>query len=156
MESINKTVVLRLLALKKQRNRAKQVLNLLEEGLKINISNYLDLKRTLDSIVEDYNLLHTEMKWYIWNKMTDKFQTILASNGFMFADSKVYSGLIVEEMEKDYTVRMKFPHGTHPTCFIELRFNYAEDGFENDLPYLNEIVNREFKAEFMEAYGELI
>lgn len=155
MESITKLTVLKLQASKVQRDRAVQVLTLLEEGLKLSIANYPDIKRMLDSIVEDYNLLHNEMRLYIWNKMTPKLQSLIAGNALFLKDAKVSKAFASME-ERDYTVDIKFHHSTHPTSFIELRFNYAEDAFENGLPYMNEIVNREFKAEFMEAYGELI
>lgn len=156
MESITKLEVLKLQAAKVQRDRAVQVLTLLEEGLKLSIANYVDLKRTLDNIVSAYDLKHSEIRLYIWNKMTPKLQKLIGRNGFIFTDCRVFPSLYIGESSTKGTLAVHFPHSVRTTCFIQLDFNYAEDAFENGLPYMNEIVNREFKAEFMEAYGELI
>ena len=153
MESITKLTVLKLQAAKVQHDRAKQVLNLLEEGLKLSIANYLDLKATLDGIILDYDLKHSALRLYLWNKLTPRLQDLIAVNGFVFINSRVLPALLIDEK---YTISIQFPHSIRPASYIELWFNYAEDAFENGSPYFHQIPSEEFKAEFGEAYGELI
>lgn len=154
MKSITKLDLLHLAEYFTQKQMAEQVIKLLEEGLKLQISHQ-SLVDELRSVISRYEAFHNKLKVYIESKMSEKLKNLLKEYCFHHCEVGVPSRSLPED-NKEYTIVISYRVEEHSNAFVVFPFNYADDAFENCSVGSVNVNNEKFRIAICDAYSELI